>query len=157
MHKSAPSLGAMLVVGNDGSVDPADPATLNIQASSASLKSLIVSEDMTCRGNTGIGGNVSIAGAVTADGEVKLSAGLDAQGTKVSNARLESASFEGTVLGDVDFDGAVSFGVLKKKGTAPGTILVVGDDGELSAANGLTFDKTDGTLIVEQISGHEVS
>ena len=155
MHKGASSLGAMLVVGNDGSVDPADPATLNIQASAASVKSLTVSEGLTCHGDTEISGKASIAGAFTVEGEVKLSAGLDAQGTKVSNARLESARFIGTVLGDVDFDGSVSFGALKK-GVAAGTLLVVGDDGELSVADGLEFDETDRTLLVEKISGHEV-
>lgn len=157
MHKGTPSIGAMLVLGNGGSVDPADPATLNIQASSASVKSLVVSEDLTCRGDTEIDGKVFIAGALKAGGEVRLSAGLDAQGTKVSNARLESATFEGTVLGDVDFDGAVSFSALKKKGTVPGTILVMGGDGELSVANGLELDETDGVLVVGKISGHEVS
>lgn len=156
MHKDAHSLGAMLVVGNDGRVDPADPATLNIQASSASLKSLMVSGDLTCHGDTEIDGKVSVAGAITAEGEVILSAGLDARGTKVSNARLESARFEGTVLGDVDFDGVVSFGALKKKGTVPGTIIVLGGDGELSVANGLELDITEGALVVEKVSGHEV-
>lgn len=156
MHKGAPSLGAMLVVGSDGSVDPADPATLNIQASSASVKSLTVSEGLTCRGDTEISGKASIAGAVTAEGEVKLSAGLDAQGTKVSNARLENVRFKGAVLGDVEFDGAVSFGALKKKGTAPGALLVAGEDGELSVAKGLELDETDGILIVDKVSGHEV-
>lgn len=157
MHKRAPSIGgAMLVVGNDGSVDPADPEKLKIEALSASVKSLVVSEDLTCRGNTEIGGKVSIAGAVLAEGEVKLSAGLDAQGTKVANARLESARFEGTVLGDVDFEGAVRFGALRKKGTAPGTILVVGGDGELSVSGGLELDETEGVLVVEKVSGHEV-
>lgn len=154
MHKGA--IGAMLVMGNDGSVDPADPATLNIQASSAAVKSLIVSEGLTCRGDTEIGGKTSIAGSVMVEGEVRLSAGLDAQGTRVSHARLESARFEGSVLGDVDFDGAVSFGALKKEGTAPGAVLVVGDDGELSAANGLKLDEMEGILVVGKISGHEV-
>lgn len=156
MHKGTPSLGAILVAGNGGSVDLADPATLNIQASSASVKSLVVSEGLTCRGDTEIEGKVSIAGAVTVEGEVKLSAGLDAQGTKVSNARLESARFEGTVIGDVEFDGAISFGALKKKGTVPGTLLVVGDDGQLNVAKGLELDEMERVLVVEKVSGHEV-
>eukprot|EP00903_Cladosiphon_okamuranus_P017553 g16167.t1 len=94
MHKSAPSLGAMLVVGDDGSVDTADPATLKIRASSASLKSLIVSEDLW---------------------------------------RAE------------------------EEGNGAGAVLVVGKYGELNAANGLMLDNTDGTLVVEKISGHEVT
>lgn len=155
-HKGAPSLGAILVVGDGGSVNPADPATLDIQALSASVKSMTVSKDLACRGDAEINGKLSITGAVTAEGEVELSAGLDAHGTKIANARLESARFEGTVMGDVDFGGAVSFGALRKRGTVPGTVLVAGDDGEMRVAKGLELDEMEGVLVVEKVSGHEV-
>lgn len=135
---------------------PADPTALNIQASSGSLKSLTVSEELICQGNANIGGEVSITGAVTVEGEVNLSAGLDARGSRVANARLENASFDGAVHGDVDFDGAVRFSALKKKDVATGALVLVGDDGEVRASAGLELDEKEGILVVERVSGHEV-
>lgn len=136
---------------------PADPTTLNIQASSGSLKRLTVSEDIVCQGNTEVGGKVSITGTITVDGEMSLSAGLDARGTRIANARLENASIDGVIHGDVDFDGAVRFSVLKKKEVATGAALIlVGDHGEVRTATGLELDEQEGVLVVERISGHEV-
>lgn len=135
---------------------PAEPTSLNIRASSGSLKRLVVSEEFACRGDTEIGGKVSIKGAVIVEGEVSLSAGLDAQGTAIANARLENTSIDGVVHGDVDFGGAVRFSVLKKREVAAGTLVLVGDDGELRPATGLELDEKEGVLVVERVSGHEV-
>lgn len=134
----------------------AEPTSLNIQASSGSLKRLTVSDGFFCRGDTEIGGEVSISGAVAVEGEVSLSAGLNARGTAIANARLENTSIDGVVHGDVDFDGAVRFSALKKQEVAAGTLVLVGDDGEVRAATGLELDEQEGVLVVERVSGHEV-
>lgn len=135
---------------------PADPTALNIQASSGSLKTLTISEELVCKGDTEIGGKVSITGTVAVEGEVSLSQGLDARGTRIANARLENTSIDGVVHGDVDFDGAVRFSGLNQKEVAAGALVLLGDDGEVRAATGLGLDEQEGVLVVERVSGHEV-
>lgn len=146
----------MLVLGAGGSIEPAEPADLVVQASSASVNNLVVAKELSCGGDAKIDGKVSIKGNVDVDGEVRLSAGLDARGTRVANARLENARFEGVVTGDVGFDGTISFSALRKKGREAGTLVMVGEEGELRAAGGLELDEEERVLILEKVSGHEV-
>lgn len=156
-HKGASSLGEILVVTAGGSVAPANPASLSIKATSASVANVEVSERLVCRGNAEISGHLSIAGDVSVDGEVKLAAGLDAGGARVANARLTSVSFEGVVKGDMGVEGAVRIGALKReKGGTAGGVVVVGDGGELRVATGLELEEEGGVLHVQKISGHEV-
>lgn len=134
---------------------PADPATLSIKASSASIAHLTSVKQLTCQGHVEINGGVFIAEGVSIDGEVGLSAGLDARGTGVKNARLQNATFEGAISGDVDIDGRVKIGALKKKQGAR-AVVVVGDEGELRVAEGVGFNDEEGVFITETISGHKV-
>ncbi|CAM9302579.1 unnamed protein product [Ectocarpus fasciculatus] len=156
-HSNAHPLGEVLVVSDGGSVAPADPATLSIKASSASIAHLTSVEQLTCQGHVEINGEAFIAGGVSIDGEVGLSAGLDARGTGVINARLKNATFEGAVAGDVDIDGRVKIGALKTKKQGARPVVVVGDGGELTAAEGLGFNDEEGIFVTEQISGHKVT
>lgn len=135
---------------------PADPANLSIKASSASIAHLTSVEQLTCQGHVEINGEAFIAGGVSIDGEVGLSAGLDARGTGVKNARLQNATFEGAISGDVDVDGRVKIGTLKKKKKGAQAVVVVGDEGELRAAEGMEFNDEEGVFVTEMISGHKV-
>ncbi|CAM9201060.1 unnamed protein product [Hapterophycus canaliculatus] len=157
-HKGASSLGEILVVSAGGSVTPADPAVLSVKASSASVARLEVSNGLDCLGDAEIGGSLSIAGAVSVDGKMKLAAGLDVGGGRIVNARLQSVSFEGAVEGHVDFEGPIRIGALKRgKGRTAGGVVVVGDGGELRVATGLELQEEKGLLLVQKVSGHEVT
>ncbi|CAM9167242.1 unnamed protein product [Ectocarpus sp. 12 AP-2014] len=156
-HSNAHPLGELLVVRDGGSVAPADPANLSIKASSASIAHLTSVEQLTCRGHVEINGAVFIGGGISIDGEVGLSAGLDARGTGVKNACLQNATFQGAISGDVEVDGRVKIGTLKKKKKGARAVVVVGDEGELKAAEGVEFNDEEGVFVTEMISGHKVT
>lgn len=101
---------------------------------------------------------MSVAGDVTIHkGDLKLGqGGIDARGSRISNAHLEDARFVGTVKGDVVVDGGVQIGGLKGEGGG-GRIVVVGSEGKLKDASGLRFDEEEGVFVAKKISGHEVS
>lgn len=151
-HASA--RGAILVVGVGGVVTPADPMTLSLDASSASISGAVTSNELSCRGSAEIGGDVSIAGGATVKGEVELGGGMDARGTRIANAYLENVGFKGPVDGDVVFDGGIGVGALKNDG---GGIVAAGASGELAVVPGVKYDRDTAVLVVGKISGHEVS
>lgn len=155
LDEHASSRGSLLIVGAGGAVGPADPATLSLSASSASVSGSITADKLTCRGAAEVGGKVSIAGGVAVRGELELGGGMDAQGTRIANAYLENANFRGAVQGDVEFGGDVKIGALKKAG---GGFLVTADaSGQLGLAAGVGYDMGEGIFVAGRVSGHEVS
>ena len=99
-----------------------------------------------------------MVGGVSIAGVAEFSGGMDARGTRVKNARLENATFEGVVGGDVvELAGGVRVGALKNAGGGGMVMVAAAESGELKVAAGLSFDDEKGVFMPGKVSGHEVS
>lgn len=99
-----------------------------------------------------------MAGGVSIAGVAEFSRGIDAQGNRIKNARLENVTFEGVVGGDVvELAGGVRVGALKNAGGGGVVVVAAAESGELKVAAGLSFDDENGVFMPGKVSGHEVS
>ena len=128
---------------------------LSLHAASAVIAGPSSSGGLTCRGAADIGGTLAVAGGVSISGVAEFSGGIDAQGTRIKNAQLKNAIFEGVVGGDMELAGGLRVGALKNAGG--GMVVAAAESGELKVTKRLGFDEEKGVFMPGKVSGHEVS
>lgn len=147
-------------MGVGGEIVPTDPASLSLNAASATISGPIISDEISCLGSATVEGQLAVTGGVTVGGSLTFDKdGVNARGSRIANAQLENVTFQGSVQGVVGFAGGVTIGTLQRNGDRGGAlrVLATGSDGELMTMPGVEFMEEDEVLVVKSLSGHKVS
>lgn len=182
-HVSSP--GALLSIGQQGALEPADPGSLRLDAVSLTASGAVGSGELHCRGGADVDGSLSVGGDASIGGKLELGGSLDVRGNRVTNAYLTGATFHDAVNGDLEVGGGLRVGDIASAAFASGRgsttagpsshnrgdtmtdgpplsdgrarILVASPRGDLNVAKRLEYIEDEGVLFVNKLSGHEVS